>query len=44
MVVREEKDVIYETAGDNSYVAETQQEKADMINDLVETYGEEIYE
>ena len=44
VVIREEKDVIYETAKDYNYVPETQLEKADMINDLVETYGEEIYE
>ena len=44
VVIREEEDVIYETAKDYNYVAETQQEKAAIINYLVETYGEEIYE
>ena len=44
VVIREEEDVVYETVGDYNYVAESQLEKADMINDLVETYGEEIYE
>ena len=32
VVIRDEKDVVYETAGDYNYGAEMQQKKAYMIN------------
>ena len=42
--IKGKRDVAYESAKDYKYVAESNQEKAEMINQLVETYGKEIYE
>ena len=44
VVIKEKKDVVYETPGDYYYITETQQEKADNINALVEMFGEELYQ
>ena len=42
--IKGERDVAYELAKEYKYVAGSIQEKAEMINQLVESYGEEIYE
>ena len=44
VVIRGEKEIVYESAKDYKYVATAQQEKADTINMLVETFGEIIYQ
>ena len=44
VIIGGKKEIVYESAKDYNYVATAQQEKAETINMLVETFGEIIYQ